>query len=422
MKNLTNIDKFFVVSILIGVFFLRYIKLMFVLWYIPELIVLCYVIVQTLKKEIKVSRWLKIWLGITICYLFLIVALNIYKFGVGIVFIENILMIFMPAIILIYLAYLTSSYSFDDLFDTGKKILVFLNFYFWLNVPIIILQFVTGTFMIKRFLSWGKYDFDHMTGLIGPFGTGILNVFWCSLLIGNLFIFLITKKRHWLFSFLIQIPTMIVLSYFNENKSFIPTALLFVTVFFTYSFLVKNFTFKSLLKLTSIILIGILFCFAVYFSVDIIKTQIDKLFVLANQLIYGIPDTNNERAYLNYLAFQKFDAIHLGEGINSVDFNNQKIHPNLGINSMSLILIHGGIWYFIAVVNFYSTLAVIVIKKGFDLNTVVIYVVFIVIFGFLSIITQPFRDHYIISMISLLALYVTLFYRYKNENSGFLSN
>ena len=36
---------------------------------------------------------------------------------------------------------------------------------------------LTENFMMGRFLSWGMYNFDHMTGFMGPFGTGILNVF-----------------------------------------------------------------------------------------------------------------------------------------------------------------------------------------------------------------------------------------------------
>ncbi|MGI8385431.1 hypothetical protein [Robertmurraya sp. P23] len=423
MNKLNNIDKFFIIALLVAVFFLRYVKLMFVLWYIPELIVLGYVCYQLVYKKRfltrfnNLDRYIKIWAIFSLGFLSFIIGLNIYKFGIGVVFFENILMTFMPSIMLVYFIYLATLYSYEILYEVGEKILRFLNIYFWINTPIIILQFFTGTFMMKRFLSWGNYDFDHMTGLIGPFGTGILNVFWVVLLIGNLFFYFMTKRKSWLASFIIQIPVMFVLSYFNENKSIIPTVILFLFIFIGFSILIRGFTMKVALRFGLIISIGLIGCIILYFTVGSFNELVDKMALLAYQLYYGIADPHNERAYLNYLAFNNYDARHLGAGINTVEFNNQDIHPNLGINSMSLLLIHGGKWYLLAVINFYTTLAVLAVKKNFDRNTVIVYFVFLIIFSFLTIITQPFREHYIVAILAFLSLFVFLFYKHQMKEN-----
>ncbi|MCR8929538.1 hypothetical protein NLI92_004977 [Priestia megaterium] len=269
---------------------------------------------------------------------------------------------------------------------------------------------------MNRFLSWGMYNFDHMTGFIGPFGTGILNVYWNVLLIGNFIFYLISKRRKWLYLFFLQALLMIILSFFNENKSFIPTCILFLCLFISYIFVNKNFSIKSFFKLVTLFFSIVIIMTLLYKSFPSIQELMDKILEAGEQFSSGASlDTNNERAYLNYLAFKYYGGSSTGIGINTVDFNNQSIHKNLGINSFSLILIHGGVWYFIGVVQLYVTLSIISIKAKFNFQWFYLYIIFVIAFCYLSIITQPFRDHYTMFMLSMLVLFLSVFQKYREQ-------
>lgn len=407
-----KVDKIIIIAILISVFFFRYIEVLYEPWYIFDAMLFLYVILNIFNK-INFSKFFYFWLFITICFLLTIIIINIVNFGVGRIFFDNLLMTFTPIVLLIYVYYLVLSYPQEILYNLGKKILTFSNWYFWLNAPIIFLQFLTGSFMMGRFLSWGSYAFDHMTGLIGPFGTGILNVYWIVLLVGNILYYLISKSKKWLFHFILQIPAMLILSLFNEIKSFIPTLILFTILFSIFILSYKKITVKQMFGYSLfVITVGLLLVIS-YQSIDLIKQQVDKLIELALGFKSDAQlDTNNERAYINYLAFQYYNADTIGAGINSIDFNNQRIHRNLGINSMTLVLIHGGIMYFLGIINFYSSVIIMIFHKKLMHNTLVIFMVFLAIMGYLSFITQPFRDHYIMTMVAILVLFVSIYHNH----------
>ncbi|AZQ45455.1 hypothetical protein EJW27_01120 [Bacillus albus] len=402
-------DQFIIFMLLIGVFFLRYIKVFYEQWYILDIFLLIYVFVNLVQIS-KKSLGMYLWYFISVCMFIFCVSLNVMEYGAGKVFSDNIMMALMPITLIIYFSYLNQRYSFDILLQTSRKVMLFLNVYFWINTPIIVIQFLTENFMMGRFLSWGMYNFDHMTGFMGPFGTGILNVFWVSLLIGNLLFYLITRNKKWFFMFVLEVPIMLLLSYFNENKAFIPTAILFIAVILGYVFLCNKITVKAVVKLLFLGGIGVIIGFIMYEYIDIVKEQVDSLIEVALDFDTNAAlNTHNERAYLNYLAFKYYHADGLGLGINNIDFKTQMIHKNLGINSFSLMLIQGGIWYYLVNLNVYALVAVGALKRKFDIQAVSLYITFIVIFAFLSFITQPFRDHYTMFMVAILILFVALF-------------
>jgi hypothetical protein len=208
---------------------------------------------------------------------------------------------------------------------------------------------------------------------------------------------------------------MIVLSYFNENKTIIPTLILFLALFVFYVNFSGSMSLKVIMNFSMIIIIGAFMTLAVYYFSSVIREQVDKLFELASDFfVNGTPTPHNERAYINFLAFKYFNASGLGMGINNLDFNNQTIHKNLGINSSSLVVIQGGVWYYLAIINFYTMLTVNVFKNKLGKETVNLYLVFFVIYGFVSLITQPFRDHYIMVMLGILVLFITILQKQKN--------
>lgn len=409
-----KVDQFIIFMLLIGVFFLRYIEVFYEQWYILDVFLLIYVFVNLVQIS-KKSFGMYLWYFISVCIFMVCVSLNIMKFGAGKVFWDNIMMALMPITLIVYFSYLNQKYSFDILLRTCRKVIIFLNVYFWINFPIIVVQFITGSFMMGRFLSWGMFNFDHMTGFMGPFGTGILNVFWASLLIGNLVFYLITRNKKWFLILLLEFPIMLLLSYFNENKAFIPTVILFVSVISGYVFICNKITVKAFVKFVFLSALGIIIGFIMYESIEIVKEQVDNLIEIALDFDTNAAlNTHNERAYLNYLAFKYYDAAGLGLGINNIDMKTQVIHKNLGINSFSLMSIQGGIWYYLVVLNVYVLITVGALKRKFDIHAVSLYIIFLVLFSYLSFVTQPFRDHYTMFMIAMLILFVALFMKKVN--------
>ncbi|HEF5694149.1 hypothetical protein [Bacillus cereus] len=410
-----KVDQFIIFMLLIGVFFLRYIKVFYEQWYILDVFLLIYVFVNLVQIN-KKSLGMYLWYFISVCIFIFCVSLNVMEYGAGKVFSDNIMMALMPITLIIYFSYLNQKYSFDILLQTSRKVILFLNVYFWINTPIIVIQFLTENFMMGRFLSWGMYNFDHMTGFMGPFGTGILNVFWVSLLIGNILFYLITRNKKWFLMFVLEVPIMLLLSYFNENKAFIPTAILFIAVILGYVFLCNKITVKAVVKLLILGGIGVIIGLIMYEYIEIVKEQVDSLIEVALDFDTNAAlNTHNERAYLNYLAFKYYHADGLGLGINNIDFKTQMIHKNLGINSFSLMLIQGGIWYYLVNLNIYALVAVGALKRKFDIQAVSLYITFIVIFAFLSFVTQPFRDHYTMFMVAILILFVALFVKNNSK-------
>ncbi|WP_282022628.1 hypothetical protein [Priestia flexa] len=411
-------DKVIVVGIVLTVFFIRYIQVFYEAWYIFDVFLLTYIIYSSFNS-LRFSRLKFLLISILSVALLIIIGLNVIRFGLGEIFLDNILMVFTPLTLILYFSYLLKKYSLQVNLELGRRLLYFLNVYFWINAIIIVIQYITGSFLMGRFLSWGMYDFDHMTGFIGPFGTGILLVFWSVLPIANIVFYLITRNKKWLSNFYLQLPIMIMLSFFNEAKSFLPTVLIFLSFFIPYMIMKIQFNVKVVIKVVSLFMIIGLIGTVLYQQLEVFKDLIDKMFELGEQFLMGAQlDTNNERAYLNYLAWNYYGGGSLGIGINTVDFDTQLIHKNLGINSLSLLLIHGGIWYFIIVVMIYSWCATNGVQTKFNMKAFVLYLIFLVIFFYLSLITQPFRDHYIMFMLGALVYYLSIYQKYKYSIEG----
>ena len=412
MKDIKVMDRLIISFILFLVFFFRYIQVLYPFWYYLGLFLVGYILICMYQSRFRMRPWLLV----STLFLIVIILINIYYFGVGNVFIENFFMVFTPLTLIMYVGFLLHRYSFEVLFESGRKLIIFLNIYFWINAAIITIQYLTGSFMMTRFLSWGSYAFDHMTGLMGPFATGILNVFWISLLIMNLIYHLITKEKKWLITLLTMIPTMVILSHFNENKAFLPSALLFLIIFLMYFLFSKKCTYKRIIQTILILLSITLISLYAYNSSETIQQQVNKIIELASDFTSnGKPTTHNERAYLNWAAFNLYNASEFGLGINSVDFESQTIHKNFGINSMSLLLIHGGIYYLIAIVNISAILVTSGIKQKANPSTFILFLIFLSYFSVFSLLTQPYRDNYVMVMIAILMAFIGIYEKYQNN-------
>ncbi|MGG0185081.1 hypothetical protein [Bacillus rhizoplanae] len=418
MNKLKKIDEIIILSLIITIFFLRYIKPLYPQWYLIDFVILIYLFFRMVNNGIRIN------LGVCISFYFLllIISINIIKFGFGSNVTENLLMTFMPLTIMFYIIYLRKNYDFITLNLVALKFTRFLNVYFFFNSIIIMIQFLTGSFMMEKFIALNPLVVDHMTGFIGLSGGNILNFLWIATIIFNFYFYLESKSSIRLALILIQIIIMTLLSVANENKMFVLTLVVNVVIFLSIQFIKSGVSSIIIRRIVGILFVSIIVFLFLYKLSDGVTSAVDNVINLVGNFFgSGYPDQNNERAYLNYLAFQVYNASGFGIGINSINLNNQSIHQHLGINSSSFILIQGGLVYFLAIVNFYSVIILDLMAVRKKTPKLMLYFGVFTTILVASYAGQPFRDHYLFAMLSLIyfawSLSLEDFRNFKNEGS-----
>ncbi|MCU5174422.1 hypothetical protein [Bacillus paranthracis] len=425
MNKLTKIDQVIITFLVATVFFLRYIKPLYPEWYLIDLMILIYVFFRMFNSKVGVN------FGVVMSFyvLVLIIAINIINFGFGINVIENLLMIFMPLTILVYMIYLKKSYEFITLNLMALKFTKFLNIYFFINSAIITVQILTESFMMERFIVLNPLIVDHMTGFIGLSGGNILNFLWILTILFNLYFYLESKSILRLLMLICEIIIMTLLSVANDNKMFVVTLLVNIIMFLFVQIVKSGIQSVIMKRIIKIAVVAMVVFVALYkLSEDVSEGIENVIHLVSNFFGAEYPDHHNERAYLNYLAFHIYNADSLGIGINSVDLNNQSIHPHLGINSATFILIQGGLLYYISIVNFYSLIILELMAVRGAMKKIMLYVSIFLTILVASYAAQPFRDHYLFIMLSLiyfvcyLSLNTTVHQKIKVEQNCHMNN
>lgn len=413
MNKLTKIDQAIITFLVATVFFLRYIKPLYPEWYLIDFVILIYVFFRVLNSKVRVN------FGVAISFyiLLLIIAINIMNFGFGMNVIENLLMVFMPLTIPVYMIYLKKSYEFITLNLMALKFTKFLNIYFFINSAIITVQILTESFMMKRFIALNPLIVDHMTGFIGLSGGNILNFLWIATILFNLYFYLESKSVSRLVVLICEIIIMTLLSVANDNKMFIVTLLVNIIMFLFVQIVKSGIQSVIMKRIIKIAVVAIVVFIALYkLSEDVLEGIGNVFHLVGNFFGAEYPDHHNERAYLNYLAFHIYNADSLGIGINSVDLNNQSIHPHLGINSATFILIQGGLLYYISIVNFYSLIILDLMTVRGMMKKIMLYFSIFLTVVVASYAAQPFRDHYLFIMLSL--IYFVCYLSLNNHSSS----
>ncbi|WP_438347581.1 hypothetical protein ACP8HI_18125 [Paenibacillus sp. FA6] len=412
MKTMKRLDRAILLIVIVNTFFLRYIKVMYPEWYILDVFLIAYVVVRLLKQKIKFDCIVYL----SLLFVMTVLAINIYMFGYNSNVNSNILMLFMPGTLIVYFIYLRKTYTMDVLELLAKNLTVFLNCYFVLNAIIITIQYRTETFMMGKFIVYNSFIQDHMAGLIGMNGVNVLNYIWIATLLFNLYFYLESKSK-WRLAWLIaQFMVILELSTLNDNKMFSITFLAFLIAYFAFYFINHKVSPKYIVKLISIVFLAYCSCLLIY-SFTNYSEEVNKINVLVGDFLSGdsaVPSVHNERAYLNYLAFQKYGAYDLGIGLNNVNILDNNIHVHIGINSASLILIQGGMVLLISVIHLYSILLLRLFSNITSVNKKM--VMYIIIFSTLlltSYATQPFRDHYV--FVALLLIYLIFYLNTKKR-------
>lgn len=382
-SKLTFLDKYILICLFVFVFLFRYVTPMYEKWYLFCLFIGIYYLLTALTISIDIFDWIIL----TLLLIYLFVTISVY--GLGINLVKNLLLSFFPAFMMFHFIILINKYCVAVLFELNKKILKLLNIYFFVNAVIIYIQYTTETFMMSRFIGKGMFLFDQMTGFMGIFGTGILNIFWVTLLLANAWMYVSTKRKNYLLLVISEFCVMLTLSNFNEIKSFIPTAVAFFVIFREIE---KQYSTKhNKINISFYAMFLLLFLLCLYMPT--IQELIIKIVETGSEFsLKKMPPTTNERAYLLWLGFYFYDVSFLGVGLNLFDFQNQMIHKNIGINSLILSLFQGGIYYYMILLVFYANIAAKFIKHQKKIRSLLLC---ISLFLFLSVITQSFRDFYI---------------------------
>lgn len=406
MKNFSKMDNLIIYFILCNLLFLRYIKVLYTELYIFDLFIVIYIFMKTVNKK-RDSFNLLHFFSIIMVGIALIINMGIYGFGK--IYISNLIMTLSPLTYIIFLIYIVNKYNIYSIENLVDKLRYILNMYFFINCIIIFLQIKTQSFMMRKFLSFNPYFQDHTDGLIGANGVAVLNFLWIATLLLNYYYLCRNKQKRTLILLIIEFAIMCVISSFNDNKMFLLTLIpiiLFILVI-NINRIKLNVSYK---KLFFVFFLIPTFLIIIFWT----RSLLYNVFLDSNELIQGfyysknyIPNQNNERAYLNYLAFNQYNAKSIGVGLQNVDINNQNIHKHLGINSSSLLLIQGGIIYYLSIINLYCVLLLKLFNKSRPIQKIIFYVLLFLTLLTFSFATQPFRDHYI--AMSLMFVYLSLY-------------
>lgn len=280
-----------------------------------------------------------------------------------------------------------------------KRTLVLLNIYFYVNAVIIIGQ-VAGVIPIApQFIAENPSLIDHMTGLVGLNGVSTLNFIWIATIAGNVRFIRDSKWR--LVAVVTQLALAGWLSVLNDNKMFVVTAGLSAA-------LMLAINLRTIRRWIPILLLGAacVFPFLVDLFESLGRTESGVSLDLASILLYDpnlLPNPNNERAYINFLAYHWYNGFGNGVGLGVANAESKEIHIHLGINSASLLLIQGGIpLLVVTTMILFVGLRAIVGRRG--TMAALMLAVFTVMLVYIS---NPIADRYTLTAVCIFMAFVS---------------
>lgn len=277
------------------------------------------------------------------------------------------------------------------------------NLYFFINIPIIIIQKDHPGFFMRDFLKYNPLYLDHITGFIGGSGTHILSFYWLSLILTNLLFYRMKHIKNVIFLLIGEIAFMLYISLYNDNKMF-------------YLLLVVVALIVIILKQEKVSLNLIVLCIAVIFTYYLANEIINRIAMLNSGLLPYIKSylyisefvANNqlekiERFFLVSYAI-KFGG-SFGKGIGSILlYNDPNLPKHFGINSMSSRIYEGGLIFYISLTIFHYSFYKKLTIKGDAVNSLSILVLLLLS----TFYTIFFEDLYNVFFFSLICLLMTL--------------
>lgn len=285
----------------------------------------------------------------------------------------------------------------------------FLNIYFFINIPILIIQ-AQGTGFLMRGLESSTNQFypDHISGLLGIDGTHKLTIFTIATVIGNIYLWTKKSQKRYLIFIIIEIVFSMYISIYNDNKAlYLLLPIMLLPIIFKLLILAnKN---KKIVKIIiAFLLIGVII-FEVYQTNETIKEEIDSIiFSVFKKDNEGNSNVNNqERIQLFLYALNNGNGYGIGMGIGCIKLQGDVNLPtHFGISDLSSRTYEGGLIYVLLWILMFSILLYNSICEG-EKNLLVFFLIFmsILIFIVYEQITTTWNQTFLLGL---------MFMMYKN--------
>lgn len=360
-----------------------------------QIIIIFYYIVNILKLK-KIKKATLIITFISLLYL----LINVLTNGVQKYLYENFIVYGVGnIIILVFFADFINSKSIEMSEKILKKIITIANLYFFINIPIILLQ-LNNTYFMMRYHEENTMYSDHITGLIGANGTHKLTFFWVLLIVGNIYNYNKTKNKYLLAYIIAQICFMAVISSYNDNAAFF---IIFPIIVSQILLLTKNNSI-NILKIYKNIFWGIL---VIIISICIVSSNENlqefynaRVLTKINQYTNQIFNNDNnikkeeERISLYKYALENGNGYKIGKGIGSITYGDDRMPRHFGMSEISIKVYEGGLVYIILLIilyTYYSYKVVIDGKKTNYKRKVIVFITLLMDFTLFSTYTQIYR-------------------------------
>ncbi len=357
---LPKIDKLFIILLILQVLIFKWLINKDIIFYLSILII--YRIFYTILKRKKIYKF-NYFNCFCICLLIFIVILNILLFGIGDYFIYNFIRgIFTNIIILFYFSWLIQANREGLKNFFFKEIFWLFNFYFVINIPIILLQ-LNGTYFLMKYTENNPMYEDHITGLIGSSGTHRLTFFWIVLMLLNLLKINREKNRTLTIVSIFYFIFMVFVASLNDNTAFFFLFPLAIVIYFFSN--VKKINTTTLLKLIRGGVIVIITGIIIYLSIPSAKVFVNDKVVdkLIQYQIIGNYDNrtditdDEERIELYKYALEYGNGRGFGSGIGSIkSYGDLSMPRHFGMSEISIRVYEGGIIYLISIILVFSIL------------------------------------------------------------------
>lgn len=287
--------------------------------------------------------------------------------------------------------------------DRFKKLILsrvtLLNVWWVINLILVAIQVAGVPLFIKS--SWmerNSFYQDLCCGLFGYNRTHELAFFSCMILVCNLHVYSVKKKKVFLIYTLLTEAAMLVCSYFNDNTAFFILLPLVLVMYFVLEDLKKKTGFIKRLARCLLYVLIVTIIIAILLQIPAIRQVYDDYIqVRINALIFynklGVAGSNERAAIVEY-AFRQPETWRVGSGIAGDLLGEHMNHgfKHFGLSSMGIMLCLTGVWYYTVHTFLLSRLCNDLIvdekKRGFDFIILIVFIFMICISFYSPIMTS----------------------------------
>jgi len=423
-------DKLIISIYLFFVFVLRYFLVpeyssiynaMYMLW---GLLIFLFMLIKILFKNsngsipdnINMNQYYRslLWLILLMLSVLLLVTFNFIIKGLsmnGWNNIRKILDVFLPVTFFIHIS---SDYSLSELYKIIRYVARIMNIYFFLNIPIILMEYFTGSFMVSRFLGVNSYLSDQVTGFIGLNGTAIMSLYWASLLFINYAIYIATRNKSRISLMVFEFVVMFFVSqYLSEIKNFVPTLMVLLLTLILIQ-INKRISLRFIRNIFFIIVLAIITFFVLYNVSNSFKEIINNFLQVYFELISGANQGSDIRIHTLWVSFNELRDI----GFSNIDFSTQNYVAQLDVTSLNTLIIFGGIKLTMVIFFITSQLLSIITNRRIDGNYLWSNVGYVIFILYISIVTVPYQEPRLFLFIYILAMEFHFIMYLKQEYSS----